>query len=95
MSEKKNEKFRDRLYRTLDIDGDIFGGVGVELRGRGSMIVRGCGKIIEYLPESIRLELEGGEISVRGRGLICTSYRMGAVGIEGRIDSISFEGGEE
>lgn len=95
MSEKKKEKFRDRLYRTLDIDGDILGGATVELRGRGAMIVRGCGKIIEYIPERIRIESDGGEIAVRGCGLVCTSYRIGAVGIEGRIDSVSFEEGEK
>lgn len=93
--ENKGESFKDRLYRTLDIDGDIFGGVTLEMRGRGSVTARGCGRIIEYLPESIRLESGDGEILVRGRGLVCTSYRIGAVTIEGRIDMISFEGGEE
>ena len=88
---KRRERIRDRLYSTLGIDGDILGGVSVELRGRGAMIVRGCGKICEYLPQSIRLKTDDGEISVRGRELVCTSYRIGSVGIEGRIDSISFE----
>ncbi len=96
MKEEKRESFREKLYRNLDIEPDILpGGSTLELRGRNSMTVRGGGRILEYTPESIRLELGEGELSVRGARLICTSYRAGAVGIEGRIDGISFEEGEE
>lgn len=89
---KDRESFREKLYKNLDIEPDILpGGSTIELRGRNSMTVRGCGKILEYTPESIRLGLGDGELSICGARLICTSYRAGAVGIEGRIDNISFK----
>jgi sporulation protein YqfC len=86
------ESLRERVCRGLDIEPDVFPGEGmVEIRGRSSMIVRGCGRILVYKPDEIRLEMGVSEITVWGEKLVCTSYYLGAVGIEGQIKAINFE----
>jgi sporulation protein YqfC len=91
MREEKREGFKDRVYRTLDIQPDILpGGSFIEIRGRECVTVRGAGRILLYTPEEIRLERKGEVISVTGEKLICTSYHLGAVEIEGRVSSVSF-----
>ncbi|MGM9683023.1 MAG: YabP/YqfC family sporulation protein [Eubacteriales bacterium] len=90
------ESLGERINRYLDIPPDIVpGGSTVELRCRSSLTVRGCGKILLYSPCEIRLEMKDGILCVRGSRLLCTSYYVGAVGIDGRIDSISFDDGTE
>ena len=87
--------FREKLWRKLDIPPDCLGKEPlIEIRGRGEVTVRGCGKILVYTPEEIRLCLHDGYVSVVGSRLVCTSYYVGAVGIEGKIHGISFEEGE-
>ena len=92
--EKMREEIplRERILRGLDMPLDLLPGETLlELRGRGQMLLRGCGPILIYTSEEIRVGLKRGCLSVRGRELICTSYRRGAVGVEGRISSVSFE----
>ncbi len=98
MKEEKREKERlaDKLRRTLELDEDILPyGYTLEVRGRSAATLRGAGKILLYTPEEIRLGVRGGEITVRGEGLICSSYSAEAVGIEGRIASVYFGEAEE
>ncbi|MBO5416255.1 MAG: YabP/YqfC family sporulation protein [Clostridia bacterium] len=93
----KNERqsIGERLRKTLELDGDILPhSFMLEVRGRSGLMLRGAGRILLYTPEEIRLRVRGAEISVRGEGLICSSYYADAVGIEGRISSISFEEAE-
>ena len=79
----------------LDVPADLFsGGLRLDLRGRHSLTVHGCCKILDFTPTEIRLALRDCVLNVRGARLICTSYLAGAVSIEGRIDGICFEGGE-
>ncbi len=88
---ERRESLREIVSRKLDIQPDIIpGGSLFEVRGRSSMTVSGCGKILLYTPQEIRLSLKKSMLSVKGSSLICTSYYAGAVGIDGCIDSISF-----
>ena len=83
---------RERMVKRLDIPPDLFPRTGlVELRGQNAVTVKGGGKILLYTPEEIRMGYGKGCLSVRGRRLVCTSYYVGAVGIEGYISEISFE----
>ena len=85
---------RERICRQLDIVPDCLPGeCMVELRGRHEVIVSGGGKILLYTPEQIRIALKRGALSVVGQRLVCTSYYVGAVGIEGLIFGVSFEEG--
>ncbi len=89
--ENEREGWRERMSRALDIPPDLWpGGSLVEIRGRHAMTVRGNGKILVYTPEEICVELKQGVLSVKGRRLVCTSYYVGALGIEGKIDEVTF-----
>ena len=97
--EKRTEKppFRERLSRLLGIPSDAIGADGfmAEWRGRGSVTVRGCRKILSYEMTEIRLRTRDGDVTVTGNGLTCFSYFYGAIGIEGRIDSVSLCGASD
>lgn len=84
----------ERLCRMLDISPEALpGGHAVEILGKSLVKIRGGGAILLYTPEEIRISLPCGSeyISVKGEGLSCASYNRGALGIEGAIDSVSFE----
>lgn len=75
----------------MDVPADALGsGLRLDMWGRNSLTVHGCTRILDFSPEAICLCLEEGTLTVGGQRLICTSYLAGAVGIEGRICSITF-----
>lgn len=95
MAEKNNserQRVSEKLCRTLDIQPDIFPyGTLVELRGRSSVTVRGCGRVTEYTDNCISFAMKGGFLCIRGKRLSCASYCKGAAVVDGLIDSVSFE----
>lgn len=75
----------------LDLPPDVWeGGMRLELCGRHALTVHGCRRILSYTPEEICLGLKGCILSVQGVRLVCASYLSGAVGIDGRVDTLSF-----
>ena len=79
----------------LDIPADILdGGIRLEMRGRNTLLVHGCQRIMGFSPDRVILRLKKCILTVCGCRLICTSYLAGAVGIEGCITGISFADGE-
>ncbi|MBQ9151687.1 MAG: YabP/YqfC family sporulation protein [Clostridia bacterium] len=79
----------------LDIPADALeGGIRLDMRGRNTLTVHGCRRILDFSPCEIRLSLKDCTLVIGGQRLICTSYLAGAVGVEGCICSISFEDGE-
>ncbi|MBQ7383473.1 MAG: YabP/YqfC family sporulation protein [Clostridia bacterium] len=98
MKDEKRERERlgEKLRRALELDGDVLPyGYMLEVRGRSGVMLRGAGRILLYTPQQIKLRVRDAEITVRGEGLICSSYYADAVGIEGRITEISFEEAEK
>lgn len=90
--DKSKRSFSDWMIERLDIPADVMcGGLRAELRGRHSLTVHGCGRITEYTSERISLAVHGAILVVNGEDLECNSYLAGAVGINGRIDKITFE----
>ena len=86
------EGMREKLTRHLDLLPDLLGeGSLVEIRGRGTVTVRGGGQILRYTPEEIRVSMPRCVLSIRGENLICTSYYRGAIGVDGRIFGVVFE----
>lgn len=80
----------------LDLPPDLFdGGFRAELRGRSSLTVHGVRRIAVYTPERIVLAVKGGNVTIAGQRLVCTSYLAGAVGIDGHIDSLSVGDGPD
>ena len=89
---EKGEGIRDRLTRRLDLPPDLLGSGGlVEIRGRGTVTVRGGGRILRYTPKEIRISMPRCVLSIRGERLICTSYYRGAIGVDGVIGGVFFE----
>ena len=79
----------------LDVPADIIGdGLRLDMRGRHTLMVHGCRKILDFNPCEVRLALEDSTLIIQGKRLICTAYLAGAVGIEGYICGISFCDGE-
>lgn len=74
-------------------------GSAAELRGRGELTVFGCRKILKYETDEIVLRVIDSRLSIRGVGLICTTYFAECIGISGRIDALEFSdeelGGDE
>ena len=83
----------ERICRKLDVLPESVSRTPyIELHGRTLLKIRDGGKILLYTPERIRIALarEGGTITVTGSGLSCSFFNMGAVGIEGNIDTLTF-----
>ena len=78
----------------LDIPADLSDGLRLDMRGRHTLTVHGCRKILNFTPGEVRLALKDATVTVSGCRLICTAYLAGAVGIEGYICGISFCDGE-
>ena len=93
---KSNDKntLSERICRALDLPADLLPNrTTVEIHGRSAVKICGGGAILLYSPCEIRVALKGDSswISVKGVSLCCNSYNAGAVGIDGRIQSVSFE----
>ena len=93
MKRKDKNSISERICRALDLPAEILPrATTVEIHGTSLVKLQGAGAISLYSPEEIRVRLKGraGHISVKGGSLCCSSYNMGAVGIEGRIHSVTF-----
>lgn len=91
---KDKSTISERVCRALDIPPDLLPRrTNIEIHGRSSVKICGGGAILLYSPEEIRIALRGEEgwVSVKGIALRCNSYNVGAVGVDGRICSVSFE----
>lgn len=96
LEQKKSVKasLRERVGALFGIPADAVGlsnGFMAELRGKSSVNVRGCRRILTYSPEVMRLDTRDGIVIVMGEELTCTAYFSDLVGIEGRIGGICFE----
>ena len=80
------------LATRLDVPSDLWtGGMRMEVRGRNSVVVHGCRRIVGYRPDEVRLQMKTCLVAVRGQRLCCISYLAGAVELEGQIDALCFE----
>ena len=95
INEKKHKNPACRLQNKISLPSDaLMGEVRIEMRGRNTLFVCGCRRIIKYSPKEIIFAVNGYSIAVGGEGLVCTTYHYGSVTVEGKIDSIAFEDGE-
>ena len=96
----KSEKrtLGEKIVTALDIPSELLPRKTlVEIHGSSLVKIQGAGGILLYTENEIRISLreKGSFLCVLGHGLCCNSYNMGAVGIEGRIRSVSFCHGEK
>lgn len=97
MKNKDRNRLSERICRALDLPTDVLPRrTTVEIHGKSSVKICGGGAILLYSPSEIRIALcgERGWVSVKGVALCCNSYNSGAVGIDGRVSSVSFESEE-
>ena len=89
----EKERISEKVCRYLGVTPDFLPSESmIEIRGRSYMMIHGSGKIISYTSEEIRIRLKKNCLSVKGTGLVCISYHVDSVGIEGKISDISFCG---
>ncbi len=87
----KKERLSERVCRCLGVTPDFLPSESmIEIRGRSYVMIHGAGKITYYTPEEIRIRLKKGCLSVKGVGLVCISYHVDSVGIEGKISDVCF-----
>ena len=91
----ERRSFAEWLAVKLDVPADLTGdGLRLDMRGRHTLTVHGCKRILNFTPCEVRLALKDSTLTVSGQRLICTAYLAGAVGIEGLVCGISFCDGE-
>ena len=90
---RKKPPIIERFCRAIDVPPESISKTPcIELHGRSLLKIRDGGKILLYTQEKIKIELprKTGTITVIGSGLTCSFYNLGAVGIEGSIDTVSY-----
>ena len=71
------------------------GSFAVELRGRETLTLEGCRRIIKYSTEEMILAANDFQVHIAGERLVCTTFHGGSVTVEGRVSGISFSDGKE
>ena len=95
---KKKIPMVERICRAIDMPPEAISHTPhIEIHGRTMLKIEDGGKILLYSPDRIRVGLpqSNGVITVLGEGLTCSFYNLGAIGIEGVINSVSLEDGED
>ena len=93
MKKKGKERLGERICNALDLSSGILPhGTLIEIHGQSLVKIQGAGRILLYTDGEIRISLRGSDlcVRVRGEGLSCSSYNMGAVGIHGGVVSVDF-----
>ncbi len=92
----QGQRLSERLCRALDIQPDILPhGTLIELRGRTSVTLRGCGCVLCYNDTEVSFATHIGKVCIKGRELFCSAYREGCATVDGIIYSVSFEEANE
>ena len=89
----KKPKLIERVCRAIDIVPEAISRTPyIELHGKTLLKIRDGGRIVLYSPTVIKVALPNTKetISVIGENLSCSFYNIGAIGIEGRIDTVTF-----
>ena len=95
-NDKKRHGLRDTIINGMGLPSDaLLGEVRIEMRGRGLMLLGGCRRILKYSAEEICFKVKGFCVTVKGGGLVCTTFHAGNVTVEGDIENITFDNGEK
>lgn len=98
MKKKRKQSLGERICNALDLSAGILPhGTLIEIHGQNLVKIQGAGRILLYTDGEIRISLRGADacVRVRGSGLSCSSYNMGAVGIHGNVEAVDFCDGRE
>ena len=92
MKEKKAPLI-ERFCRAIDVAPEAVSKTPyIELHGRTLVKIQNGGKILLYSEDLIKVALPRTKdvLSVCGKGLSCSFYNMGAIGIEGEILTVTY-----
>lgn len=98
MKKKTKLKMSERICAALDLPLELLPKRSlIEIHGQSLVKIQGAGRILLYTHTEIRISLyrEGCFVRVKGSELCCNSYNMGAVGIQGKIESVDFGAKED
>ncbi|MBE6534040.1 MAG: hypothetical protein E7678_03615 [Ruminococcaceae bacterium] len=90
---QKKTPIIERICRAIDVVPESVSRTPyIEIHGRSLLKLRDGGKILLYTHEKIKIELPNSNdvLTVIGTELSCSFYNMGAVGIEGNVEKVSF-----
>ena len=93
MNKKPKQRMSERLCEALDLPTELLPRHSlVEIHGRNLVKIQGAGRILLYTHDEIRISLcsHDGVLCIKGQELCCNSYNMGAIGIQGVIQSVGF-----
>lgn len=87
--------YRKRLARRLETalelpGGTLYRALRIEISGNRQAIVEGCGRVLRYDEDCIRLETVEGEISFEGENLCVNGLSGGSAVVTGRFVTIAF-----
>ena len=96
MSREDNKSKRERrgFLEYLAVKGDLsadglLGDIHIELRGRNTLYMQGCRRILKYSSEEMVLAAKNLAVSVLGERLVCSSFHGGMICVNGLITSIN------
>ena len=96
---KESRGFFEFLAAKTALPSDALAGeFRIELRGRHTLFLQGCRRILKYSPEEMCMAAKGFSVSITGKGLICSTYHDGTVTVDGFIVGVNFnerEGADE
>ena len=73
----------------------VAGGFRVEMRGRNTLFLHGCRRILKYSPQEMVMVAKGITVSVTGERLVCSTFHNGTVTVDGLLCGLRLEGEEE
>ena len=88
---KDKRGFLELLAVKAELPSDVLGGdFHIELRGRNTLFMQGCRRILKYSPEEMIMSAHGFDVVIGGERLICSTYHGGTVTVEGNVLSVRF-----
>ena len=90
MTKEGEQNTKQRLRQRYGSDSMVRGREMIVLRGRGSVTLYGCRRILRYAKEEICICLGKRTVAVYGRHLICTCFSAGSMTVEGVIDGVRY-----
>lgn len=89
--QKDKRGFLELLAVKAELPNDVLGSdLRIELRGRHTLFMQGCRRILKYSPNEMIMSARGFDVVIEGERLICSTYHSGTVTVEGNVLSVRF-----
>ena len=88
-NQQRNAKNGKKARFSL-LEDDLFCTDSILLRGEGSAVLYGCGRILFYGRERICFSMGRRSVSVFGKDLRCTVFSPAGVTVEGKIAGVCY-----